>query len=210
MKTIVVHNIKGKAAKKVSLDQDYFDGKINTSLLHQASSAYLSNNRRGCAATKTRCQVSGGGRKPWRQKGTGRARVGSIRSPLWRGGGVIFGPHPRQYGYGLPKKIKILALQMSLNGKARDNELLLVEDIPQGQGRTKELASFLAALKAEEKSLIVLDKHNPDILRAAGNIPGVKVKVFSDISVLDILKHKKVIFSLPALENLIKLRKRRK
>ena len=208
MKDIPVHDMKGKTTGKMPLNPAYFDGKIDNSLLQQTVLMYLTNQRRGCASTKTRSQIRGGGRKPWRQKGTGRARAGTIRSPLWRGGGIIFGPHPRHYGYSLPKKIKSLALKLSLNGKIRDNELVVVDKIFQGRPKTKEFSSFLSALKVKDKLLIVLEKYNPDILRASRNIPGVSVKAFNNINAYDVLKHKKVIFSTQALENLVKMRKR--
>ena len=208
MKSVSVHDIKGKIAGKLSLDQTYFDGRINKPLLHQAVLMYLANRRSGSASTKIRSQVRGGGRKPWKQKGTGRARAGSIRSPLWRGGGVTFGPHPKQYRYNLSKNIRGLALKASLNGKFKDDELIVVDKISQEVPKTKEFAAFLKGIKADIKPLIVIEKHNPQILRAARNIPGVTVKAFNDICAFDVLKHKKVIFSKQALENLIKLRKR--
>ena len=210
MKTISVLDTKGKVKGKFSLDQTYFDGKINKPLLHQTVLMYLGRQRKGCASTKDRSQVRGGGRKPWRQKGTGRARAGSIRSPLWRGGGVVFGPHPGQnrYGYKLPKNIRNLALKASLNGKIRDNEIVVVEEIPQERPKTKEFLSFLRVLKAEDKPLVVIEKHSPNVLRASRNIPGLMLKAFNNINAHDVLRHKKVIFSRQALENLVKLRKR--
>ncbi|UCB57327.1 MAG: 50S ribosomal protein L4 [Candidatus Omnitrophota bacterium] len=207
MKSISVLDKKGKVAAKFSLDETYFDGKVNKPLLHQTVLMYLDRQRKRTASTKTRRDVRGGGRKPWRQKGTGRARVGTIRSPLWRGGGVVFGPHPTQSKAKLPKSIKSLALKMSLNGKVKDNELVVVDKIPEGESKTKAFALFLKALKAEDKPLVVLEKHNSDILRATRNIPGADFKTFNNISALDVLRHKKVIFSKQALENLIKSRK---
>lgn len=209
MKTISVLDVKGKVKGKFSLDQAYFDGKINKPLLHQTVLMYLGRQRKGCASTKDRSEVRGGGRKPWRQKGTGRARVGSIRSPLWRGGGVVFGPAPGQnrYRYGLPKKIRNLALKVSLNGKIRDNEIVVVEEIPQGLTKTREFLSFLRALKAKDRPLVVIEKHNPNVLRVSRNIPGVSLKAFNNVNAHDVLRHKKVIFSKQALENLVKLRK---
>jgi large subunit ribosomal protein L4 len=208
MKSLSVYDIKGKVAAEISLDQGYFDGKINKSLLHHVVLGYLANLRKGCASTKTRACVRGGGRKPWRQKGTGRARVGSIRSPLWRGGGVIFGPHPRDYRYRLTKQVKSLALKQSLNGKLKDNELMIIDRIELNYPKTKQLVSLLRAWKAERKSLLVIEKYDTNILRSAANIPQVTVRVFNDINALDVLRHKKIIFSKKALENLVKLRRR--
>ncbi len=208
MKSVSVHDMKGKVAGKLSLDETYFDGRINKPLLHQAVLMYMANRRHGCASTKIRSQVRGGGRKPWRQKGTGRARTGSIRNPLWRGGGVIFGPLPREYRYSLPKNIKNLALKLSLNGKIKDNELVVVDKISLDKPKTREFISFLKAIKVKEKPLVVIEKHNPQILRASRNISGVTVKTFNNICAYDVLRHKKIIFSKQALENLVKLRKR--
>jgi large subunit ribosomal protein L4 len=207
MKSVSVLDIKGKVAGKISLDQSYFNGKINKPLLQQAVLMYLANRRCGCASTKTRDEVRGGGRKPWRQKGTGRARTGSIRNPIWRGGGVVFGPHPRKYGYSPPKNIKSLALQHSLNSKIKDNELVVVDKISLASPKAKEFILFLTAIKAKDRPLVVIEKHSPDILRGSRNIPGVTVKPFNNINAHDVLRHKKVVFSKQALENLVKLRK---
>jgi len=208
MKNISVVNMKGKSAGKFSLDEDYFNGKVKHSLLQQVILMYLANIRSGTASTKTRKFVRGGGRKPWRQKGTGRARAGSIRSPLWRGGGVTFGPQPRRFGYKLPRNIKNLALAHSLNGKIKDNELVVVDKIALEKPKTGEFFKFLRALKADDKSLVIIERYNAQLLRAACNIPELTVKAFNDINAYDVLKHKKVIFSKQALENLIKLRKK--
>lgn len=208
MKNIPMFDKNGKPAGRATLDQDYFDGKINKSLLHQVILMYLANKRSGSASTKTRKEVRGGGRKPWRQKGTGRARVGSIRSPIWKGGGVVFGPHPKQYRYNLTKNIKNLALKHSLNGKVKDNELIVMEEIPQDQQKTRKFARLLSVLKAKDKPLIVIEKYNLTIQRAARNLAGVTVKAFNNINAYDVLRHKQVIFSKQALENLVKLKKK--
>ena len=208
MKSVSVVDAKGKSVGKVSLDETYFNGKINKSLLQQTVLMYLANLRTGSASTKTRSEVRGGGRKPWRQKGTGRARTSSIRNPIWRGGGIIFGPRPRSFRYSLPKEIKNLALTQSLNGKIKDNELVVVDKISLSKPKTKELASLFKALKAKQKPLLVIEKPDLDIQRAGRNIPGATVKAFNNICALDVLRHKKVIFSKQALENLVKLRKR--
>ena len=137
MKLDVV-NQKGKVVRTLELDQKVFDGKINMSLLHQAVVTYLANQRKGLASTKTRGEVRGGGRKPWRQKGTGRARVGSIRSPLWKGGGATFGPKPRDYSQKMPQRMKALALKSALNAKLNDKELMVIDDIKLRSHKTKE------------------------------------------------------------------------
>ena len=208
MNIIPIHDIKGKAVGKLTLDEAFFAGTVNRPLLHQVVLMYRAAQRRGQASTKTRGFVRGGGRKPWRQKGTGRARAGSIRSPLWRGGGVVFGPHPREFRFNLNKDIRRQAMRESLRGKLQDNELILVDSLCLQQPKTKELAAILKTLKAEQKPLIVLEKYDANILRAAGNIPNVAVKTFSDVNAMDMLLHKKTIFSKQALENfLVKLRK---
>lgn len=207
MKNVPIFDKNGKSAGGASLDQDYFDGKINKSLLHQVVLMYLANKRSGSASTKTRKEVRGGGRKPWRQKGTGRARVGSIRSPIWKGGGVVFGPHPKHYRYNLTKNIKNRALKHSLNAKVNDNQLILMEEIPQDQQKTRKFARLLSVLKAKDKPLIVIEKYNLTIQRSARNLAGVTVKAFNNINAHDVLRHKKVIFTKQALENLVKLRK---
>lgn len=208
MKSIAIYDNQGNVTSKLELDQTYFDGKINGALLYQAVRMYLANKRLGCASTKTRGEVSGGGRKPWKQKGTGRARVGSIRSPLWKGGGTVFGPHPKDFKYQLPKKIKKAALQHSLNGKVRDEELMIVENISLNSAKTSEFYAFLKALKVQGKALFVVAKIDPKLGYAAQNIPGITVKMFDQINAYDVLTHKKVIFLKEALESLIKLGKK--
>ncbi len=208
IKTVAVLDIKGKAAGKLNLNEEFFTGKINTALLHQTVSIYLKNQRQGSASTKTRGQIRGGGRKPWRQKGTGRARAGSIRSPIWRGGGTVFGPMPKDYHSNIPKSVKNLSLAQSLNAKLKDNDLIVVEDISFAQSKTKEFAMLLKNLKVKvkEKSLVVVEKREPNVIKSARNIASVTLKLFSDINALDVLSHKKVIFSKQALENLVKMR----
>lgn len=208
MSNIPVYDLKGKAAGKFALDGSYFDGKINKALLQQAVLMYLSNRRLGTASNKSRSQVRGGGRKPWRQKGTGRARVGSIRSPIWRGGGVVFGGQPKEFRQRLAKNAKNLALKMSLNAKIRDNEIVVVDKFSPDMVKTKHFFGMLKALKAKEAPLVVLEKHNLGLWQAARNIRGLRIKAFNNINALDVLRHKKVIFSKQALENLLKLRKR--
>lgn len=207
MKTISVYDMKGKVSGKFTLDEAFFDGKVNKALLHQAVLMYLANLRHGCAATRTRGEVSGGGRKPWKQKGTGRARAGSIRSPLWKGGGTIFGPHPKDFSYRMPQNTLALALQQSLNSKVKDEQLLVIENLSLAKPKTKELADLLGALKAERKPLLVLKSYSPDILRVGRNIAGLSIKTFNNINAHDVLKHNKIIFAQGALEDLVKMRK---
>lgn len=207
MKNLPVLDMQGKTMGKLPLDECFFDGKVNKPLLQQAVLMYLANQRKGSASTKTRAEVRGGGKKPWRQKGTGRARAGSIRSPLWRGGGVTFGPKPRQYKYALPNYIRNLAIVQSLNAKIKDDELIVVDNISLDQAKTKNMISFLESVKVKDSALMVIEKKHPTLVLASRNIPGITVKLFNCINAHDILIHKQVIFTKPALENLIKLRK---
>lgn len=208
MKSIPIYDIEGKSAGKFSLDEDFFNGKVNKAFLHQSVLAYMTNSRKGTASTKRRDEVSGGGRKPWRQKGTGRARVGSIRSPIWRGGGIVFGPKPRKFRSELNKKVKSLALIQALNAKLKDEELMVVEEISFPQGKTKEFCAFLKAIKASRTNLVVIEKNDPQTFRAGRNITGTTIKPFNYINAHDVLRNERIVFAKGALENLIKLRKR--
>ena len=173
MPTLPIHNQEGKEIDQIQLDDKVFDGKIKSGLLYQAVTGFNANQRMGLAATKTRGEVSGGGRKPWKQKGTGRARVGSIRSPLWRHGGVIFGPHPRDYSYSLSQRTRLEALKSSINVKLQDNVIFVVEDIKLDNPKTKGLAKILSGLKAGENTLLLLDAVDKNMKLASNNISGL-------------------------------------
>ena len=203
MITLPVYDMQGKEVEKINLNPDVFDGKVNEATIYQAVVMYQANRRRGSASTKTRGEVRGGGRKPWRQKGTGRARAGTIRSPLWRGGGIIFGPHPRDYSYSIPKKIQRLALKSSLNSKLNDNDLLVIDEIKIDKPKTKEFVSFLASFKIADKSLVVLESLDSNIDRSSRNIPIVTTKRFQDVNTYDILNHKKLILTNKSLDGLV-------
>lgn len=197
-------NIKGEQVGEIELDPEVFNGKVNQSLLYQVIRMYLANQRKGTASTKTRGEVSGGGRKPWRQKGTGRARVGSIRSPLWRGGGVVFGPKPRDYSYQLPKRMKRLALKSSLNAKLRDEEILFLDELKVEMPKTKEFFQILKNLNLiEKKSLFILDAIAKEIRLSARNIPYVFLQEAKDVTAYDILNYHFVIIAQNALKILI-------
>jgi large subunit ribosomal protein L4 len=204
-----VYNLEGKVIGKIELDKDVFDGKVNEAVLYQAVCMYLANKRRGLASTKTRGEVSGGGRKPWRQKGTGRARHGSIRSPLWRGGGVVFGPHPRSYRYTLPHKIKIKALQSALNARLKENNLMVINEINLDKPKTKELLNMLSQLdlykpKAKNlKLLILLDKPDLNLKKAGANIKFLEIGLAKDINALQVLDADKIIFTQKSIEQLM-------
>jgi len=207
--TLPVYNTEGKEIDSIKLDAKVFDGVINAAAIYQAVNAYRANQRKGLASTKTRGEVSGGGRKPWRQKGTGRARVGSIRSPLWRHGGVIFGPHPRDFSYRLPKKIRILALRSSLNAKVKENNLIILDHMKLDHPKTKEALKIFANLKIKffrHKNLallLLLDKIDPVSKLAMRNINSLNVGLAVDTHAYEILRHKKVVITKPAFRNLM-------
>ena len=196
-------DLKGKKLAEVTLDDSVFGGEPNTHVLHTALVRQLANARAGTACSKTRSEVRGGGRKPWRQKGTGRARAGSIRSPLWAGGGVIFGPRPRDYYSSMPKKMRQLALKSAL--AARANDLVVVKDFSDlKEAKTKAMAAVLKALElAGKKVLLVLDRASAQfeqLERAARNIAGVKVLEVNNLNVKDLLESDAVLTSEQALD----------
>lgn len=199
MAEIPIYNTKGQSVGKMTLDKDIFNGEVNQAVLYQAIKMYEANLRRGTASTKTRSEVSGGGKKPWKQKGTGRARAGTIRSPLWRGGGIIFGPHPRDYSYSIPRRIKRLALISSLNDKLNNNELIIVEDMKISQPKTKEFMGVLHNLKAADKPLLVLDDKDETIILASRNVPQLLLRDYRALNAYDVLKQHKLILTQKAL-----------
>jgi large subunit ribosomal protein L4 len=200
-----IYNTEGKEIDKIRLDGAIFDGEINRACLYQAVVAYRAGQRKGLAATKTRGEVSGGGVKPWRQKGTGRARVGSIRSPLWRHGGVIFGPHPRDFSYSLPTKIKAAALKSSLRAKVKENNLLVLESLSLSAPKTKEAYAILNNLKiAPRKSaLLLLDKLESNTKLALRNIEFLKVNLAKDTHAYEVLSARKLIITKDGLQVLV-------
>ncbi|MFH0771241.1 MAG: 50S ribosomal protein L4 [Candidatus Omnitrophota bacterium] len=205
MPEIAVYNTKGQSVGKMELDKNIFNGKVNEAVIYQAIKMYEANLRQGTASTKTRSEVSGGGKKPWKQKGTGRARAGTIRSPLWRGGGVVFGPKPRDYSYSLPKKVKRIALISSLNSKFNDNELLVLEDMKIPTPKTKQIADVLKNLKAGRKSLLALDDMDEMLIRASRNIPGLLLRDYKALNAYEVIKQHKLILTKKALEALTKI-----
>ena len=205
MSTLPVYNTKGEEVERIELNKEVFTGEVNKPLLHQAVRMYEANKRSGTASTKTMAYVRGGGKKPWRQKGTGRARAGSIRSPLWRGGGIIFGPHPRDYYYSIPNKAKRLALLSALNAKVNDNEFTILSELKVATSKTKDFASLLKGLNINliKRVLILVDKIEPNIIRSSKNIPGVIVKGFDAISSYDLLRSHRVVTTKAGLEKLM-------
>ncbi|MGI9953008.1 50S ribosomal protein L4 [Moorellaceae bacterium AZ2] len=201
MPKVAVYNTQGQQVGEIELDDRVFGIEVNEAALHEAVVAQLAARRRGTADTKTRSEVRGGGRKPWRQKGTGRARVGSIRSPLWRGGAVVFGPRPRDYGYKLPKKVRRLALRSALSAKVQEGNLIVLDNLALSRPRTKDMLGILKALRVEEdKALIVTADKDRNIELSARNLPGVTLVPSQGINVYDILAHDKLVITREAVE----------
>jgi large subunit ribosomal protein L4 len=202
MSKITVLDRNGKKVSELTVAKDLFSYPVKDHLLYEAVVNYRANQRRGTASTKTRNEVRGGGRKPWRQKGTGRARAGSIRSPIWRKGGVTFGPKPRQYGYKLPKKIKRNALRSALALKWEEKKILILKVLEFKEPKTKEGANFLSKLKLD--SALIVDSHeNKNLFLSLRNLPKVKVVDTNLLTVYDVLSHEWLVFSQTAFESMI-------
>jgi large subunit ribosomal protein L4 len=201
MPVIDVQNIKGKPISQVELADDVFSIPVKPSVLHEVVTMQLSNRRSGTAAVKHRSDVRGSGRKLFRQKGTGRARRGDIKSPLLRGGGVVFGPDKRNYSYKVPKKVRKLALKMALSSKLRENELVVLDQFELDEIKTKKIVEVLKALKLKN-ALIVTEKHNDHLELSARNVPDVKVIRSEGLNVYDILKYRMLVLLEPAVKNI--------
>lgn len=198
-----VKDKNNKPVGKINLSDEVFGVKAKDGVLHNAVVNFLANQRQGTHATKTKGLVSGGGKKPWKQKHTGRARSGSSRSPLWRGGGTVFGPQPRDYSYAIPKKARRLALKAALSGKLSDGEIIVVETLSIEKPRTKEMMSVLKRLELDGKStLIIVPEHNETIVLSARNIPGVTVTRVSDLNCYDVAAHSRLLMTRQAAEML--------
>jgi large subunit ribosomal protein L4 len=202
MPKLEVLNMQGTPVGEIDLNDKIFGITPNTHVMHQAVTAQRANQRQGTSSTKTRSQVRGGGRKPWRQKGTGRARAGTIRSPIFRGGGVIFGPHPRDYSQNLPRKVKRLALCSALSSKVGESKMIVIDDISLPEIKTKEFVNFLNNINVSAKALIVLEGANPNVRYSANNIQGVKTTRADSLNTLDILTSDTLVFSKTAVTRL--------
>ena len=200
MANVAVYNIEGKKVGTLELNDAVFGVEMNEHLVHMAVVAQLANKRQGTQSAKTRAEVRGGGRKPWRQKGTGRARVGSSRSPLWIGGGVSFAPKPRDYSYRLPKKIRKLAMKSALTSKVNNDEIIVLDGLNISAPKTKEMINILSNLNADKKALIVMDERNDAVIKSARNIPGIKTTSVNTLNVYDILKYDKFIITKDAVQ----------
>ena len=202
MPKVDVYDIKGKKVSDVELAEAIFGIEPNEAIVHSALVNYLANQRQGTQSTKTRAEVSGGGRKPWRQKGTGRARQGSIRAPQWVKGGIALGPKPRSYKYTVNKKERRLAIKSLLSSKVLEKELTVVDKLELAEIKTKTMVKALADLKVEGKTLIVLPENNKNVLMSARNIEGVKTITLNNINVFDLLKYNNLVLPLETVKKI--------
>ncbi len=194
-----VYDMSGKLVGEIELSEAVFGITPNESVVHDVVKNHLANKRQGTQSALTRAEVSGGGRKPWRQKGTGRARQGSTRAPQWTHGGIVFAPKPRSYSYVLNKKVKRLAMKSALSAKAAAGEIIVIDSIKMDSIKTKDFRAFLTAVKADGKSLVVTPAKDEVIVKSARNIPGVVTSMANLINVYDILKAKYLVLDKEAL-----------
>ncbi|MEE1389126.1 MAG: 50S ribosomal protein L4 [Clostridia bacterium] len=202
MPKIDVYNIEGKKVSDIELADSVFGIEPNEKIVHSVLVNYMANQRQGTSNTKTRAEVAGGGRKPWKQKGTGRARQGSIRAPQWFKGGIALGPKPRDYSYRVNKKERRLAIRSVLSSKVLENNLVVVDAMNFDAIKTKNMVSALNNLKVEGKTLIVLPEKNENVQKSARNIEGVKTSLVNTINVYDLLKYNKLVLTVDAVKNL--------
>ena len=199
MAKAAVYDMANKQVGDIELNDDIFSVEVNAGLLHQAVVMQLASQRLGTHATKTRSFVRGGGRKPWRQKGTGRARAGSTRSPLWVGGGTVFGPHPRSYAFSMPRKQRRLALKCALSDKVKSGDLIVLDTLAFEAPKTKEAVKVLSAFESPKKALFITADEVENVEKSARNIPGVKAIGAMGLNVFDILHHDKVFVTKDAV-----------
>ncbi|MDI3281099.1 MAG: 50S ribosomal protein L4 [Bacillota bacterium] len=200
MPTVAVYNKEGARVGEIELSEAVFGQEVHATALYETVNMYLANQRQGTVATKTRGEVRGGGRKPWRQKGTGRARHGSIRSPLWVGGGTVFGPQPREYRYAVPKKVRRLALVSALSDKVKKGHLVVLDDLALPAPRTKEMSSLLDRIGIKgEKTLIVLPKQDRNVELSARNLPEVKTARADDLNAYEVMASQRLVMTREAV-----------
>ncbi len=199
MPKVALYNREGSQVGEVTLSDSIFATDINKTLLHEAVNMHLASKRRGTAEAKTRSEVRGGGRKPWRQKGTGRARHGTIRSPIWVGGGVTFAPKPRDYSYKMPKKAKRKAIKSAFSSKVDEGELIVLDELNMEAPKTKTIANVLENLGVGSKVMIVTSESDLNVYRSTKNIPGVSSAIASNLNVYDILNHDYLILTQDAV-----------
>ena len=201
MANVSVYNIEGKEVGSIKLNDAVFGVEVNEHLVHMAVVNQLANNRQGTQSAKTRSEVSGGGRKPWRQKGTGHARQGSTRSPQWTGGGVVFAPKPRDYSFKMNKKEKRIALLSALSSKVADNKIVVLDAFNLDEVKTKKFAEVMSNLKVD-KALVVIEGENKNVVLSGRNIPTVKVSATNEINTYDVLKYETLVVTKAAVEKL--------
>ncbi|MCD7716196.1 MAG: 50S ribosomal protein L4 [Lachnospiraceae bacterium] len=199
MANVSVYNMEGKEVGQMELNDAVFGVEVNEHLVHLAVVSLLAGKRQGTQKAKTRSEVSGGGKKPWRQKGTGHARQGSIRAPQWTGGGVVFAPVPRDYSFKMNKKEKRLALKSALTSRVQENRLIVLDELKLAEIKTKNMKAVLDALKVD-KALVVLDEKDENVMLSARNIPDVKTALTNTINVYDVLKYNTVVVTKAAVE----------
>lgn len=200
MPKVAVYNISGAQVGEIELADTVFGIEPNKHVLHDAVVMQLASMRQGTHKVKTRSEVSGGGRKPWKQKGTGRARQGSIRSPQWKGGGTVFGPTPRSYAYKLPKKVRRLAIKSALSSKVLAEQIIVLDQLTMNSPKTKEFAAILNNLNVDRKALVVVPEYNDNVALSARNIPSVKLVAADGVNVYDVLRHEKLIITKDAVQ----------
>ena len=199
MPKVNVYNMQGEVVEQIELSENIFGVEINEHVVYEVVKNQLANKRQGTQSTKTRAEVRGGGRKPWKQKGTGRARAGSTNSPVFVGGGVAFGPKPRDYSYKVPKKVRRLALKSVLTSKVQENEIIVIDHLDFNSPKTKDMVNLLARLNADKKALIVMDEKNINVIKSSKNIPHVETALVNTINVYDILKYNSFIITKDAV-----------
>ena len=200
-----VYNMSGNVVGEIELSEALFGIEVNESVVHDVVKNHLANLRQGTQSALTRAEVSGGGRKPWRQKGTGRARQGSTRAPQWTHGGIVFAPKPRDYSYTLNKKTRRLALKSALSAKAAAERVVVIDSIKMESPKTKEFASFLAAVGAQKKPLVVTAAADQNVVKSGRNIPGCQVTFANLINVYDIVNADKLVLDQAALEKIVEV-----
>jgi len=199
MPRVAIYNINGDQVGEIDLKDDIFGVPVHQQALHDAVTMQLAGKRRGTHDTKTRAEVSGGGRKPWRQKGTGRARHGTIRSPIWRGGGIVFGPHPRDYSFRIPRKVRRLAMKSALSSKVDSGSIIVLDELTINAPKTKDMVKILQNLKVDKKALVVTAEKTESVYKSARNIPGVKPLSVPGLNVYDLLAHNMLVITKDAV-----------
>ncbi|MDO5707150.1 MAG: 50S ribosomal protein L4 [Andreesenia angusta] len=200
MPKVSLLNVSGEEVGEIELNDAVFGIEVNEHVLYEAVKNQLANKRQGTQSAKTRAEVRGGGRKPWRQKGTGRARQGSIRSPQWVGGGIVFAPKPRDYSYKLPKKVRRLAMKSALSSKVENNEIIVVDKFNLEAPKTKDMINILGSIKAGKKALVVTAENDTNVIKSSNNIQGVRTATVNTLNVYDILKYDSLVITEDAVK----------